>query len=120
MIKVLLALLAIPVALIAALALWICYQFYWVGRSRRRREAGFDYVYVNQDGSVRELSGREQAYLTKVFDPCDGARPYIKSHYEVLDGWSSISGFILRRQIPASIEILPVDPDASNFECEHD
>lgn len=113
MFKVIVALLAIPVALIVAFALWVCYQLYWVGRSRRRGETGFIYVYVNEDGTVRELSNSEQIYLTKEFDPCDGARPYIKSHYEALDGWSSISGFILRRQIPASLAILPVDP---NFE----
>ena len=114
MVKVLLALLAIPLALIAALALWLCYQLYWVGRSRRRQETGFDYVYVNQDGTVRELSNSEQAYLTEEFSPGDSGRPYIKSHYEALDGWNSISGFILRRQIPDGIPILPVDP---NFEA---
>ncbi len=114
MVKVILALLAIPLALIAALALWLCYQLYWVGRSRRHRETGFDYVYVNQDGTVRELSDSEQAYLTESFSPGDGGRPYIKPHYEALDGWNSISGFILRRQIPAGIPILPVDP---NFEA---
>jgi hypothetical protein len=110
MFKLILVLLAIPVVLIAALALWLCYQLCWVGRSRRRREGGFDYVYVNLDGTAGEVSNSERAYLAEEFAGADSSRPYIKSHYEALDGWGNISGFILRRQLPADIAILPVDP----------
>jgi hypothetical protein len=112
MITFFVALLAILVALIVAFALWLCYQLYWGGRSRRRAEAGFGYVFVNDDGTVRELSISEQAYLTIKFSPADGARPYIKSHFEARDGWNSTSGFIERRHVPANIPIQPVDPSA--------
>ncbi len=78
---------------------------------RRRPQAGFPYVYVNQDGSVRELSQGEQAYLSKEFDPCDGARPYIKSNYRSLDGWGSLSGYLERRRVPSIVEIQNVNPD---------
>jgi hypothetical protein len=41
-----------------------------------RRQSEFSFVYVNQDGSVRAISVGEQEYLTRRFDPFDGARPY--------------------------------------------
>jgi hypothetical protein len=82
--------------------------------SRRKRrsvdEGAFEYVYVNQDGSVRELSPNEQAYLEEEFSPFDGARPYIKSSYESPDGWGSMSGFIPRKKVPTDISIEPVNP----------
>ena len=36
-------------------------------------------VYVNEDGSVRELTEAERAHVETEFSPLDGARPYIKS-----------------------------------------
>jgi hypothetical protein len=38
-------------------------------------------VYVNDDGSVRELTEAEKKYVETEFSPLDGARPYVKSHY---------------------------------------
>lgn len=72
---------------------------------------GFSFVYVNQDGSVRELSPAEQTYLSKEFSGGDSGRPYIKSSYKSRDGWGSLSGFIERSKVPARIEISPVHPD---------
>ena len=69
------------------------------------------FVYMNQDGSVREMSPAEQAYLSKEFSGGDGGRPYIKSDYKSRDGWGSLSGFIERRNVPARIKISPVHPD---------
>jgi len=70
-----------------------------------------DFVYVNQDGSVRELSPDEREYLSETFHPADGARPYIKTSYESRDGWGSVSGFLLRKQIPRQIVVEPVNPE---------
>lgn len=80
-------------------------------RSRHLSEPGFEFVYMNQDGSVRELSPAERAYLSQEFSGADSGRPYVKSGCEGRDGWGSLSGFIERRQVPAQIEILPVHPD---------
>jgi len=82
----------------------------------------FEFVYVNQDGSVRELSPGERAYLSEEFLGGDGGRPYIKSSYESHDGWGSLSGFIERRRVPLRIKIHPVHPDydAKEKELEHD
>ena len=84
---------------------------FWKWRPRRPQEPGFKFVYVNQDGSVRELSPEEQAYLSEEFHGSDSGRPYIKWSYESRNGWGSQSGFIERRRVPARIEILPVHPD---------
>lgn len=75
--------------------------------SRASRDDGPRFVYVNQDGSVRELSPNELEYLSQKFHPADGARPYVKSSYKSLDGWGSMSGFLLRKKVPP---VVPIDP----------
>jgi hypothetical protein len=94
----------------------------WKLGPRRRSEPGFKYVYVNQDGTVRELSPGEQVYLSTKFMGGDGARPYIKTSYESRDGWGSRSGYIRRRQVPAQIKILSIHPefDKREMELEYD
>ncbi|HXA35715.1 MAG TPA: hypothetical protein VNW26_05235 [Steroidobacteraceae bacterium] len=80
-----------------------------IGTILRQSETSF--VYVNQDGSVREISVGEQEYLTRHFDPFDGARPYIKSRYWSWDNWGSRSGYLKRYRVPWRISIQPVRPD---------
>ena len=70
-----------------------------------------EYIYVNQDGTVRELSADEIEYLSEEFHPTDGGRPYIKSGFRSRDGWGSISGFLARSKVPSGVEIEPVNPD---------
>lgn len=70
-----------------------------------------EFVYVNQDGSVRELSRDERDYLAQDFHPGDGGRPYIKASFDSQDGWGSVSGFLSREQVPTHVEIEPVNPD---------
>ena len=76
-----------------------------------RRWGGFGYVYVNQDGSARELSPDERDYLQQEFSGADGGRPYVKDLYEARDGWGSLSGFLARGKLPAHIPVQPVRPD---------
>lgn len=83
----------------------------WKWGPRRPEEPGFGFVYVNQDGSVRELSPGERDYLSTKFSGGDSGRPYIKTSYESHDGWGSQSGFIARRRVPTRMEILPVHPN---------
>jgi len=92
--------------------LWITCAI-WNHRPRRPHEDGFQYVYINQDGSARELADDERDYLNTEFHGADGARPYVKSRYESKDGWGSISGFIERRKVPARIQIVKIAPDPS-------
>jgi len=67
----------------------------------------YPYVYVNDDGSVRELSPDEKDYLETPFHPADSGRPYIKSNYKAKDGWGSISGFCSRTVLPKHIKVKP-------------
>lgn len=99
--------------LVPALVLWGWYWFF--SRSRRPKESGFRYVYVNSDGSARELTPDEQVYLSTEFAGGDGARPYIKFRYESRTPDGRISGFLERRQLPARIEIhRPPTPAPNN------
>ena len=78
----------------------------------RPKESGFEYVYVNKDGTVSELNEEDIEYLKTEFSPTDGARPYIKSRYKELTPDKKISGFILRNRVPRKIEIQPYkDPN---------
>lgn len=63
-------------------------------------ETPYAYVYVNADGSVREVHPHERDYLEAPFDPRDGARPYVKTTYDSKDGWGAITGFCPRSAIP--------------------
>lgn len=74
------------------------------------RDVG-DFLYVNQDGSVRELSRDEREYLAQDFSPGDGGRPYIKMFFESRDGWGSISGFLPRKAVPRQVAVEPVNPN---------
>lgn len=78
----------------------------------RPEEPGFEYVYVNEDGTVSELNDEDVEYLKTEFSPADGARPYIKSRYKQLTPDKKISGFILRKRVPKRMEIQPYkDPN---------
>lgn len=76
----------------------------------RKKEPGFEFVYVEDDGKVREVSEDDQRYLNTAFWPGDGGRPYIKTRYQNRDGWGSVSGFIPRRRVPRRIAISPHIP----------
>jgi hypothetical protein len=68
--------------------------------------AGDVLVHVNEDGSVRELTEAEKAYVATQFSALDGARPYIKSRY--LDRTASgIHGYLPRAEVPHGVAIAP-------------
>lgn len=82
----------------------------------RPKEKGFRYVYVNNDGSVRELNYDEQQYLNEEFSPADGGRPYTKSRYRELTADNKMHGYILRRRLPKKIKIHSYNEWISSFE----
>jgi hypothetical protein len=65
----------------------------------------FEFVYVKENGKVRELYKDEIEYLSETFHPNDGGRPYIKKNYNDLTPDGKILGFIHRNRIPKSIII---------------
>lgn len=66
----------------------------------------FEFVYVEHDGTVRELDKDEIEYLETEFEPTDGARPYVKSSYDQLTPDKKILGFLHRSKVPKEIEII--------------
>jgi hypothetical protein len=73
-------------------------------------------VFVNDDGSVRELHQSERTYLETPFDPTDGSRPYVKNSHAKKDGWGSVEGFCYRSKIPSDISIgeAPLEDPSEN------
>ena len=79
-------------------------------RERAAREDGSfgrRFVWVEDDGSVRELTADECAYLNTEFHPGDGARPYIKRWYVSRTPDDRLSGFLLRSEVPRGAAIRP-------------
>lgn len=67
----------------------------------------YAYIYVNSDGSARELHPDERQYLETPFHPGDGARPYIKNNYTQKDGWGKITGYMRRSKLPQTLQVEP-------------
>jgi hypothetical protein len=62
----------------------------------------YPYVYVLENGSIRELTKSEKEYLETPFHPGDSGRPYVKDSYNSKDGWGKISGFCARYLVPTN------------------
>ena len=90
--------------LILILLLFVLIFRLW-GIPMRSAGSGFTYVYVEEDGTIRELDDEEKEYLLKEFHPADGARPYIKSHYWQRTPDRRIVGYMLRNRVPWWMEI---------------
>jgi hypothetical protein len=65
----------------------------------------FPYIYVNVDGTARDLHSSERQYLQSDFCPGDGAAPYIKGSYSERNGWGELAGYLERSQLPHGTEI---------------
>ena len=63
-------------------------------------------VYVNEDGSVRELTEAEKKYVDTEFSPLDRARPYVKSRYSDRTAWG-VRGYLPRTLVPYGTSIRP-------------
>ena len=46
----------------ALIVVWYGGRLAFQSRPRRRQEAGFGYIYINDDGTARELDADEQSY----------------------------------------------------------
>jgi len=120
---------SIAIAAAWCLVLVLCALSLWIRWRRRRRNpfttrsgtivnppkmavmpnAGEALVYVNEDGSVRELTDAEKTYVETEFSPLDGARPYIKSRYVDRTAWG-IQGYLPRTNVPHGMSIHPAPP----------
>ncbi len=82
------------------------YLYFGLFAPLRKKEAGTEFVYVEADGSVRELHQQEIDYLNAPFNYNDGARPILKKRYDEKNTDGKISGFILRQRVPRHIKII--------------
>ncbi len=82
--------------------------------------SNYNFVYVNEDGSVREVTVLEKLYLQTKYSGGDGDRPYIKSKYSEKDGWGKLSGFCYRTAIPGSREIKRIENTVRKEQIERE
>jgi hypothetical protein len=100
---------ATPFILLGLGVLWLR----WQGRgwpSTQEKDTGTyanHFVYVDEDGTARELTADERDYLNTKFDPFDSGRPYIKYSYKQLTPDGKISGFLLKSSLPRGFNIAP-------------
>jgi hypothetical protein len=119
------------IAIIWTVALILIAVSFWIRRRRRLRRAFTTasgsvvrlanvaampnaskmLVYVNDDGSVRELTEADKRYVDTEFSPLDGARPYIKSYYSQRTPLGEIRGYLPRSEVPEGVPILPAPPE---------
>jgi hypothetical protein len=76
--------------------------------------APYRYVYVNADGSARELHAEERTYLEKEYNGGDGDMPYVKDSYSERNGWGELNGFLKRSDLPARTTIHPAPAENPN------
>ena len=70
------------------------------------RNAADALVYVNEDGSVRELTEAEKKYVDTEFSPLDGARPCVKSRYSDRTAWG-LRHYLPLTHVPYGASIHP-------------
>ena len=99
----------IVLSIIGSIAILALYFYVRHFMPLRPKEQGFEYVYVEVDGTVRELDEEEREYLNTKFHGADGGRPYIKSRYDALTPDKKIWGYLPRRRLPQRIKIKPVN-----------
>jgi hypothetical protein len=76
---------------------------------RKWRESTFDYVYVEEDGNVRELTASEEEFVSaEVFAGGDADR-LIKSDYKALTADGRLAGYIQRRRLPRAVRVHPAE-----------
>lgn len=90
--------------LVAIIVWWVV----WSTRTRTEKANGSyaqRFVYVEDDGTARELSADEREHLNTEFEGADGNRPYIKLRYRELAPDGKISGYLSRRRLPRNVQV---------------
>jgi hypothetical protein len=125
-----LLLMSIAIGIGWSLALVLFAASLWIRRQRRkgsafstrsgsivdppkRAAASEALVYVNSDGSVRELTEADKKYVETEYSPLDGARPYIKSHYSQRTALGEMRGYLSRTEVPEGMPVKPAPPETA-------
>ena len=71
-------------------------------------------IWIEADGSARELTAAEKKHVDAEFGPFDGARPYVKSRHDERNGWGELAGYLQRDKLPPTVAInpAPAEPPA--------
>jgi hypothetical protein len=80
----------------------------------------YPYIYVNADGTARELHASVRAYLETEFKGGDGAMPSIKDSYEERNGWGEIRGYLKRAALPAGMPVADAPADDPRRPMSHE
>jgi hypothetical protein len=83
---------------------------------RKRRASIFDYVYVDEDGSVRELTAAEEEFVSAAVFPSGEVDRFIKTKYESATADGRMAGYLQRRRLPRQIRVAPPAADINSFE----
>jgi hypothetical protein len=82
---------------------------WWFGQHAPDPSGPFPFVYIEEDGTARELAPDEREYLSTEFHPADGGRPYVKSRYRERTPDGRLAGFLPRVFLPARTTVRPAD-----------
>ena len=80
----------------------------------------YRFVYVQADGTVRELHEDERRYLETEFKGGDGAAPYVKVSYDERNGWGDLSGYLERALLPPGVAIHAAPAENPNRPMNHE
>lgn len=67
--------------------------------------APYPYIYINADGTARELHPSERVWLETEYTLGDGAAPNVKSDYAERNGWGELNGYLARAALPAGTPV---------------
>lgn len=82
--------------------------------------APYPHIFINADGTARELHADERAYLETEFTGGDGNMPYIKGSYDERNGWGDLGSYLAREDLPAGIAVLDAPAENPNKPMSHD
>jgi hypothetical protein len=74
----------------------------------------YPYIYVNADGTARELHADERAWLETEYTLGDGAAPHVKDCYDDRNGWGELNGYLERADLPAGMPVADAPAENPN------
>jgi hypothetical protein len=80
----------------------------------------YPYIYINADGTARELHAGERAWLETEYKGGDGAMPYVKDRYEERNGWDELNGYLKRAALPAGMPVADAPAENPSRPMSHE
>ena len=64
-------------------------------------------IWIEEDGSARELTDAEKRHVDAEYSPFDGARPYVKTRHDQVNTLGDLSGYLQRTALPSGVSVGP-------------